>query len=110
MIGVIVFTGLAAYDTQTIKETYAENAGVEANSKLAVFGALSLYLSFINLFQMLLQLFGVCARGVADQHCRIGLAAERLPGRLLFMASWSSSPWSATPSSLSASFHALPVA
>ena len=59
VIGVIVFTGLAAYDTQTIKETYAENAGVEANTKLAVFGALSLYLSFINLFQMLLQLFGV---------------------------------------------------
>ena len=59
VIGVIVFTGLAAYDTQTIKETYAENAGVEENSKLAVFGALSLYLSFINLFQMLLQLFGV---------------------------------------------------
>ena len=59
IIGVIVFTGLAAYDTQMIKESYAENAGVEANSKLAVFGALSLYLSFINLFQMLLQLFGV---------------------------------------------------
>jgi FtsH-binding integral membrane protein len=59
VIGVIVFTGLAAYDTQMIKETYAENAGVEANTKLAVFGALSLYLSFINLFQMLLQLFGV---------------------------------------------------
>ena len=59
VIGVIVFTGLAAYDTQMIKETYAENAGVEANGKLAVFGALSLYLSFINLFQMLLQLFGV---------------------------------------------------
>ena len=59
VIGVIVFTGLAAYDTQMIKESYAENAGVEANSKLAVFGALSLYLSFINLFQMLLQLFGV---------------------------------------------------
>ena len=59
IIGVIVFTGLTAYDTQMIKESYAENAGVEANSKLAVFGALSLYLSFINLFQMLLQLFGV---------------------------------------------------
>jgi FtsH-binding integral membrane protein len=59
VIGVVVFTGLAAYDTQMIKETYAENAGVEANSKLAVFGALSLYLSFINLFQMLMQLFGV---------------------------------------------------
>ena len=59
VIGVIVFTGLAAYDTQMIKETYAENAGIEQNSKLAVFGALSLYLSFVNLFQMLLQLFGV---------------------------------------------------
>ena len=59
VIGVIVFTGLAAYDTQVLKESYAENAGVESNSKLAVFGALSLYLSFINLFQMLLQLFGV---------------------------------------------------
>ena len=59
VIGVIVFTGLAAYDTQMIKETYSENAGVESNGKLAVFGALSLYLSFINLFQMLLQLFGV---------------------------------------------------
>jgi FtsH-binding integral membrane protein len=58
VIGVIVFTGLAAYDTQAIKETYAANAGVEANGKLAVFGALSLYLSLINLFQMLLQLFG----------------------------------------------------
>ena len=58
VIGVIVFTGLAAYDTQMIKETYAENAGIEANNKLAVFGALSLYLSFINLFQMLLSLMG----------------------------------------------------
>lgn len=58
VIGVIVFTGLAAYDTQMIKETYAEHAGIEANNKLAVFGALSLYLSFINLFQMLLMLFG----------------------------------------------------
>jgi len=59
IIGVIVFTGLAAYDTQMIKETYSENAGIEDNSKLAVFGALSLYLSFINLFQMLLSLMGV---------------------------------------------------
>ena len=58
VIGVIVFTGLAAYDTQMIKETYAENVGIEANSKLAVFGALQLYLSFINLFQMLLSLMG----------------------------------------------------
>ena len=58
VIGVLVFTGLAAYDTQSIKEAYAENAGSEANSKLAVMGALSLYLTFINLFQMLLQLTG----------------------------------------------------
>jgi FtsH-binding integral membrane protein len=58
VIGVIVFTGLAAYDTQSIKESYAENAGSEANTKLAVMGALSLYLTFINLFQMLLHLTG----------------------------------------------------
>jgi FtsH-binding integral membrane protein len=58
VIGVVVFTGLAAYDTQTIKASYAEHAGIEANSKLAVMGALSLYLSFINLFQVLLQLTG----------------------------------------------------
>jgi len=58
VIGVLVFTGLTAYDTQTIKESYAENFGAEANGKLAVMGALSLYLNFINLFQMLLQLLG----------------------------------------------------
>jgi FtsH-binding integral membrane protein len=58
VIGVIVFTGLTAYDTQAIKESYAESAGVEANNKLAVMGALSLYLSFVNLFQMLLHLLG----------------------------------------------------
>lgn len=57
-IGVLVFTGLAAYDTQAIKEAYAEHAGSEANNKLAVMGALSLYLSFINLFQMLLYFLG----------------------------------------------------
>jgi len=58
VIGVIVFTGLTAYDTQNIKESYAEHYGHEANTKLAVMGALSLYLNFINLFQMLLQLTG----------------------------------------------------
>jgi len=57
-IGVIVFTGLTAYDTQNIKEQYAESFGQEANSKLAVWGALSLYLNFINLFQLLLSLTG----------------------------------------------------
>ncbi|GJD49107.1 Inner membrane protein YbhL [Methylobacterium crusticola] len=58
LIGVVVFTGLTAYDTQSIKEQYAESWGQEASSKLAVFGALSLYLNFINLFQLLLNLTG----------------------------------------------------
>lgn len=58
VIGVIVFTGLTAWDTQRIKEQYAEGWGAEANGKLAVMGALSLYLNFINLFTMLLQLLG----------------------------------------------------
>jgi len=58
VIGVVVFTGLTAYDTQNIKESYAEHYGHEANSKMAVMGALSLYLNFINLFQMLLHLMG----------------------------------------------------
>ncbi|HEY0837497.1 MAG TPA: Bax inhibitor-1/YccA family protein [Azospirillum sp.] len=58
VIGVLVFTGLTAYDTQRIKEEYAEGYGHEANMKLAVMGALGLYLNFINLFQMLLNLMG----------------------------------------------------
>ena len=58
VIGVLVFTGLTAWDTQNIKEQYAENAGIEANQKLAVFGALSLYLNFVNIFQLLLSLTG----------------------------------------------------
>ena len=52
----MIFTGLTAWDTQRIKEQYAEGWGAEANSKLATMGALSLYLNFINLFQMMLQL------------------------------------------------------
>ncbi|MFV3128250.1 Bax inhibitor-1 family protein [Niveispirillum sp. KHB5.9] len=57
-IGVVVFTGLTAWDTQNIKENYASSWGDEANNRLAVMGALSLYLNFINLFQMLLSLMG----------------------------------------------------
>ncbi len=59
IIGVLVFTGLTAYDTQRIKELYDEGASTESMSKLAVMGALSLYLSFINLFMLLLQFFGM---------------------------------------------------
>jgi FtsH-binding integral membrane protein len=58
VIGVLVFTGLTAYDSQRIKEEYSEFAGHETTSKMAIMGALSLYLNFINLFVMLLQLFG----------------------------------------------------
>lgn len=58
VIGVIVFTGLTAWDTQSIKEQYADGFGAEGNNKLAVMGALSLYLNFINLFQFLLQFMG----------------------------------------------------
>lgn len=58
VIGVIVFTGLIAWDTQYIKETYRSSYSHESLSKMAVMGALSLYLNFINLFMMLLRLFG----------------------------------------------------
>jgi FtsH-binding integral membrane protein len=58
IIGVIIFTGLTAYDTQKIKNLAAQNDGSSDFKKLAVMGALSLYLDFINLFMMLLRLFG----------------------------------------------------
>jgi FtsH-binding integral membrane protein len=59
VIGVLVFAGLTAYDTQRIKDTYFEvmNDATLAG-KAAIMGALSLYLDFINMFTMLLQLFG----------------------------------------------------
>jgi len=58
VIGVLVFSGLTAYDTQQIKEMYyAGDDGTVAGRK-AIMGALRLYLDFINLFLMLLQLFG----------------------------------------------------
>lgn len=58
VIGVLVFTGLTAWDTQRIKQTYADGYGLEAGSKLAVMSALSLYLNFINAFTFLLRLIG----------------------------------------------------
>jgi uncharacterized protein len=58
VIGVLVFVGLTAYDTQRIKEMYLESDSAEIADKKAVMGALALYLDFINLFMMLLQLFG----------------------------------------------------
>ena len=57
IVGVIVFTGLTAYDVQKIKNMDAEFSG-EGRAKIGLMGALSLYLDFINLFLMLLRLFG----------------------------------------------------
>ena len=58
-VGVLVFVGLTAYDTQKIKQMCqtAPDAG-ESAQKLALIGALSLYLDFINLFLYLLRIFG----------------------------------------------------
>ncbi|WP_121632218.1 Bax inhibitor-1 family protein [Tropicibacter alexandrii] len=61
VIGVLVFAGLTAYDTQNIKNTYiqhAQHGDQDFLGKAAIMGALSLYLDFINMFMMLLQLFG----------------------------------------------------
>ena len=62
VIGVVVFVGLTAYDTQRIKADYLEFAyaeGTDEAAKRSVFDALGLYLNFINLFQLLLQFIGV---------------------------------------------------
>ena len=58
IIGVLVFVGLTAYDTQKIKHMYYATDSGEVMGKKAVMGALTLYLDFINLFIMLLRLFG----------------------------------------------------
>jgi FtsH-binding integral membrane protein len=58
VIGVIVFVGLTAYDTQKIKAMYSEADSRDTLGKKTVMGALTLYLDFINLFLMLLRLFG----------------------------------------------------
>jgi len=58
VIGVIVFTGLTAWDTQRVNEIYLETDPRDVLTKKALMGALALYLDFINLFVMLLQLVG----------------------------------------------------
>ena len=56
--GVLIFSGLIAYDTQRIKEQYADAWGSDTAEKVAIFGALSLYLDFVNLFQFLMAFMG----------------------------------------------------
>ena len=61
ILGVLIFAGLTAYDTQNIKNTYlahAHNGDSEWLGKAAIMGALNLYLDFINMFMFLLQLMG----------------------------------------------------
>jgi FtsH-binding integral membrane protein len=61
VIGVLIFAGLTAYDTQTIKNTYLQHAQMgdrEWMGKSAIMGALSLYLDFINMFMFLLSFLG----------------------------------------------------
>ncbi len=58
VIGVLVFTGLTAWDTQQIKEMYLQSDSTAVAGKKALMGALRLYLDFINLFLMLMQLMG----------------------------------------------------
>lgn len=57
-VGVVVFAGLTAYDTQRLRDEYFDDADNQQLSKLQVFGALSLYLNLVNLFQLLLSMLG----------------------------------------------------
>jgi FtsH-binding integral membrane protein len=58
ILGVLIFVGLTAYDTQKIKDMYYDGGDSEVMAKKSIMGALTLYLDFINLFIMLLRLFG----------------------------------------------------
>lgn len=58
ILGVLIFAGLTAYDTQKLKEQYAYVAGTEMAGKAVVMGALNLYLDFINMFLYLLRFIG----------------------------------------------------
>ncbi|MBN8814484.1 MAG: Bax inhibitor-1/YccA family protein [Sphingomonas sp.] len=58
IVGVVVFAGLTAWDTQRLKSEFVEYRGHQALDKMAIMGALSLYLNLINMFQLLLGLMG----------------------------------------------------
>ncbi|MFM8423132.1 MAG: Bax inhibitor-1/YccA family protein [Candidatus Fonsibacter sp.] len=58
ILGVLIFVGLTAYDTQKIKDMYFDGGDSEVMAKKSIMGALTLYLDFINLFIMLLRVFG----------------------------------------------------
>jgi hypothetical protein len=58
ILGVLIFVGLTAYDTQRIKNMYNSADDHEVMTKKGIMGALHLYLDFVNIFMFLLQLFG----------------------------------------------------
>jgi FtsH-binding integral membrane protein len=58
IVGIGIFAGLTAWNTQSIKDGYLAGDASEMNQKKAIFGALQLYLDFINMFQFLLMLSG----------------------------------------------------
>ena len=58
LIGVLIFTGMIAYDTQKLKALYYSGGGATAKEKLAIMGALQLYMDFVNLFIYLLRFLG----------------------------------------------------
>jgi uncharacterized protein len=57
-IGLVVFSGLIAFDTQRLKNEYLEIRGTDLEERSAIMGAVSLYLNFVNLFQILLSFLG----------------------------------------------------
>ncbi|WP_296675934.1 Bax inhibitor-1/YccA family protein [Novosphingobium sp.] len=58
ILGVLIFAGLTAYDTQRLRDTYYQVAGTDMAGKVVILGALSLYLDFVNMFQFLLSFLG----------------------------------------------------
>jgi hypothetical protein len=58
LVGVLLFAGLTAYDTQRTKSLYAQVAGTSDEQRVTIMSALSLYLDFINMFLFILRLFG----------------------------------------------------
>ena len=68
IVGVLIFTGLTAWDTQQVKRLAAANLDPQLADKLATMGALNLYLDFINLFLFLLRIFGGGSRKIGRAH------------------------------------------
>ena len=83
-IGVLLFAGLTAYDTQKIKSMYAYVAGTDMMGKTVIMGALSLYLDFINMFQFLLSFMGNRRLGATRQPTK--RRARRSDRRAFFLS------------------------